>query len=295
MRTAALAALAVALATPVAADAGPAHRYLDRQGGVHGPLEPGEVRVVSAGDEPRTQLRYHVAKGTRVKLALSMKMSVEAGGTPVPQPPSFTLTMVEQCVDVEPSGTMRFEIDMGSMTFDGTGVMTEVMRTGIEAMEHLVLHFRLAPSGAIDDIEVQGQTAASAAVAAQLKDNLEQFAVRMPDRPVGPGAVWKTRRVVRSGGVEMSTVNRYVLRALVGPVATVEVSGRIRAPVQTVNQGGVTVQVTRVRGTGTGTFANDLRRFTVNGQNDMTMDMTLAVNGQVVAMHMVGTVTVTSN
>jgi len=246
----------------------------------------GEVRLLGAGVEPRTQLRYQVAKGTKVTLDMTMRMSMEAGAAPVPQMPVMHMSMNEECIDVEPSGAMRFEVKVGSMTADGSGQMADAMKMAGDMMKDMVYRFRLSPAGKVDDVQVEGLPGSMAQLGTQMKDSIEQFAAPLPEEPVGKGSTWKFKRTGKANGVEMATVNKFELVDLKDGVATFKVEGQVVAPTQTIEQMGIKIKLDKLDGRVTGTIANDLKRFAPTGNFGMTMNMAMSAQGQKIKMKM---------
>lgn len=249
-------------------------------------MPAGQVRLVAAGAAPLTQLRYQVEKGTKVTLDMTMRMSMDAGSVPVPQLPVMHMSMNEECIDVEPSGAMRFEVRVGSLTADGSGQMADAMAMVSDMMKNMVYRFRLSPSGKVDDVQVDGLTGPMAQIGTQLKDSIEQFAAPLPEEPVGKGATWKFKRTGKANGVEMATVNTFELVDLKDGVATFKVDGRVVAPTQTIEQMGIKVRLDKMDGKVSGTIANDLKRFAPSGKFGMTMAMSMSAQGQKVNMKM---------
>jgi|JI10StandDraft_1071094.scaffolds.fasta_scaffold02345_6 hypothetical protein len=247
----------------------------------------GEVRLVGAGVEPRAPLRYRVDKGTHVTMDMVARIGIDAGGMPVPQLPTMRMSMDETCTAVEPSGDMRFEVTVASFDVDGGNPqMAQAMDAVRDMMKNMVYRFRMSPSGKIDDVQVEGLTGPMAQIGNQMKQSIEQFAAPLPEEPVGKGSTWKFKRSGEANGVKMATVNEFELVDLQGDVATFKVKGRVIAPAQSINQGGVSAKLERMDGTVSGTIANDLRRFAPSGTFDMKLDMRMSAMGQTINMKM---------
>lgn len=249
-------------------------------------LPAGEVRLIGAGVDPRTVLRYQVDKGTHVTLDMVMNIGMEAPGVPIPAMPTIKMSLDETCTDVEPSGLMRFEVKVGSITADGTGPMADAMAKATDMMKNMAYRFRLSPSGKVDDVTVDGLTGPMADVGTQLKNAIEQFAAPLPTEPVGKGSTWKFKRAGEANGVKMATVNQFELIDLKDQIATFKVEGRVVAPSQKIEKNGISIQVDKMDGTVHGTIANDLKRFAPAGTFDMTMDMAMSAAGHKIKMHM---------
>ncbi len=243
-------------------------------------LPAGEVRLLAAGAEPRAALRYQVAKGSHSKLAMTMRITLAAGGMPVPQPPVVRMAMDEECVDVEPSGAMRFEVTIGAVTNEGSGQMADAMNMASDMMKNLVYRFRLSPSGQVDAVVVEGLTGPMAELGTQLKDSIEEFAAPLPAEPVGKGATWKFKRSGKTSGIDVATVSEFELVELADQVATFKVSGRVVAPHQTIDRMGMALELVKLEGTVAGTVTNDLRRFAPTGTFGVTTDMTVSLQGK---------------
>ena len=247
-------------------------------------LPAGEVRLLAAGAEPRAVLRYQVAKGSHSKLAMTMRIALAAGGMPVPQPPRVHMAMDEECVDVEPSGAMRFEVTIGSVTTEGSGQMADALNMASDMMKNLVYRFRMSPSGQVDAVVVDGLTGPMAELGTQLKDSIEQFAAPLPAEPVGKGATWKFKRSSKTSGVDVATVSQFELVDLADHVATFKVRGRVVAPHQTIDRMGISLELVKMDGKVSGIVTNDLHRFAPTGTFGVTMDMTVSMRGKELSM-----------
>ncbi len=256
------------------------------KGSIADDLPADQVRLIGAGVAPRTVLKYQVDKGTHVTLDMTMKLGMEAPGLPIPPMPTIKMSMDETCTDVDPSGSMRFEVKVGSITADGSGPMAQAMAQASEMMKDMVYKFRLSPSGQIDDVTVDGLTGPMAEVGAQMKNAIEQFAAPLPADAVGKGSIWKFKRAGEANGVKMATVNQFELIELKDQIATFKVQGRVVAPSQTIEKNGISIKVDKMDGDVHGTIANDLKRFAPAGTFGMTMDMAMSAAGQKIKMHM---------
>jgi hypothetical protein len=248
-------------------------------------LPAGVVQLISAGGEPRTALRYQVAKGTRGTLDMTIKIALAAKGMAVPALPPIRMAMDEECLDVDATGAMRFEVRVASMTSDGTGQMAALMTMVRDMMKNMVYRFRLSPSGKVDEVVVEGLSGPMAELGTQMKDSIEQFAAPLPDEPIGKGATWRFKRAGAANGVDVATVNQYELIALDGQVATFKVDGRVVAPSQTFDRMGASVDLVKMEGKVTGMVTNDLGKYAPTGTFAVTMDLTVRTQGKKLTMH----------
>ena len=249
-------------------------------------LAPGEVKLLGAGVDPKVQLRYAVEKGTHttVDMKVKMKMSVMGQSPPIPV---MKMTMDETCTDVEPDGNMRFEIKVASIDIEATDAQAQQVASRMrDGMGNMVYRFRVTPSGKVDDVQVEGLTGEMAQLGQQMKGAMEQFAAPLPEEPVGKGSKWKYKKSGESNGVTMATVAEFELVDYKDQVATFKVGGRVGAPPQEINQGGVSAKLKKVAGTMSGTIANDLKRMAPTGNFDMDIDMSFEAMGQSATMSM---------
>lgn len=256
------------------------------KGSVVEDMPTGEVVLIGAGVDPRTVLTYQVEKGTHVTLDMVMNIGMEVPGMRTPPMPTIKMSMDETCVDVEPTGAMRFEVKVASITADGTGPMADAMAQAGDAMKNMSYRFRLSPAGKIDDVTVAGLTGPMAQIGSQMKDSIEQFTAPLPTGPVGKGSTWKFKRAGEANGMKMATINQFELLDLQGGVATFKIDGRVVAPAQSIEKNGMSIKLDKMDGKVHGTIANDLKRFAPAGTFGMTMDMAMSAAGQKLTMHM---------
>ncbi|HVV87283.1 MAG TPA: DUF6263 family protein [Kofleriaceae bacterium] len=249
-------------------------------------LPANEVHVLGVGADPKVKLRYDVPKDSHVVLDMKARMGMSSPAMPQAMNFNVDASMDETCTDVEPSGDMRFEIKVASVSVDAPGVPSSAADMVKDAMGNMVYRFRMSPSGKIDDVQVDGLTGPMAQMGESMKQSLEQFAAPLPDDAVGKGSTWKFKRTAEANGVKMATLAKFELVDFKDGVATFNVDGRVVAPKQTIEKNGISVELKKMDGTISGTIANDLHRLAPQGNFKMTIDMTMGAMGKSIGMKM---------
>ena len=146
---------------------------LDDDTGAAAAIDPPEVELLDAGNEPRRALRLDLEEGTEVSATLQFEEEVLTEDDETPQPPQagqveLRLTVIEV---VDGETTIAFSYDAVAMDGpDGAGNPLE----GVEGEMVLDERSRLIAT-------------------TQSAQGLDQLPIALPEEEVGEGAVWEVR------------------------------------------------------------------------------------------------------
>jgi hypothetical protein len=250
------------------------------------------VKVVVAGSEPRTLLRYHVAKGTTNQIALALDVDIDAGGQGGPLP---TLVMTSEVVadDVLPDGSTRVRTTITNVAArdrPGSPVGAEQMAEQTVLMRGLVLRGTLTPEGALREIKLD--TAGKILPPAlrtqldTLSRSFEQVAMPLPRTPVGVGASWIHSKTFEQGGMLMTTTTTFSLTAIDGDTLSFQSATLVSGKDQAVTQGGTTIEVKNLSGKGSGKGTVDLSRMMMTGELVAELGSDMSAQGETTRMSM---------
>lgn len=227
------------------------------KGNKEAPIERPDLQMVSSGNEPRKLLRYHVPKGTSQGLELTIDMTLNAGemgGTL----PTVAMSLLIAAEDVTPDGSMKLHttvVDAVARDKPESKVSAAALSGPLDAMKGIALTSTLAPNGRLSKSQVDGGKQLAPDVQAQLNalsSSFENVLMSLPNEPVGMGAVWRTSRDITQNGLRLTSVNTYAIIALSDDAITYTLDTDVHGADQQITQGGATVDIKDITGTGGG-------------------------------------------
>jgi hypothetical protein len=256
-----------------------------------GPPSDGIALVTASVGTPQRSLRYHLVKGARTALEFAITMEINAGCRDSRLP---TLVMAVDIAvdDVLPDASAKIRYTISSATArerPGTVVPASAMNAMTPMLAGLSYTATLLPDGKLQDVNVHTPKSLPAAMTAQvdqLRQNLEQVAMRFPDEAIGVGAKWTTRKTVSQTGLEMVTVTTVEVTSIAGDTVGFTYASTVSAPDQTVVQDGVLAQVMDIGGGGSGKGTIDLAHMTMTGELAAEFRGTISAKGQTAPMKM---------
>src|SRR5687767_7850457 len=183
------------------------------------PPSPPDLQMVSAGDEPRRLLRYHLPKGAKQGLEVAIDLDLEAGEVGGPLP-TLAITMLLAVEDVLPDARMKLHVTIVDATAHDRAeskVPASALSGPLDAMKGIAISGLLSPNGRLGSVAVEGGKQLPESVAAQLASltaSFEQTMMPLPDVPVGVGAVWRNSRTIEQNSLKLTAVNSVTLTAL---------------------------------------------------------------------------------
>lgn len=269
------------------------------KGGKEAPIERPDLQMVSSGNEPRKLLRYHVAKGTSQGLELTIDMTLNAGemgGTL----PTVVMSLLIAAEDVRADGSMKLHttvVEAVARDKPESKVAATALSGPLDAMKGIALTSTLAPDGRLSKSQVEGGKQLPPDVQTQLNalsTSFENVLMSLPNEPVGMGAVWRTSRDITQNGLKLTSVNTYAITAMNGDTITYTLDTDVHGADQQITQGGTTVEIKDITGTGAGRGVINLDRldFETDLSAEFRSKMTTPGEPQPTAMKMTTTMRV---
>lgn len=220
-------------------------------------VEPPDLQIVSSGNEPRKLLRYHIAKGTTQGLELTVDMTLNAGemGGPLP---TVVMSMLLAAEDVGADGSVKLHttvVDAVAKDRAESKVAATALSGPLDAMKGIAMTATLASNGRISKSQVEGAKQLPPDVQAQLNaltSSFENVLMTLPNEPVGAGAVWRSSRAIEQNGLKLTSVNTFAITAIDGDTVKYTIDTEVHGADQQVTQGGTTVEIKDITGTGGG-------------------------------------------
>jgi hypothetical protein len=220
-------------------------------------IEPPDIQIVSSGNEPRKLLRYHIPKGTSQALELTVDMTLNAGemGGPLP---TVVMSMLLAAEDVGADGSVKLHttvVDAVARDRAESKVAASALSGPLDGMKGIALSSTLAANGRISKSQVEGGKQLPPDVQSQLNaltSSFENVLMPMPNEPVGVGAVWRSSRDIQQNGLKLTSVNTFSITGMTGDTINYSIDTEVHGADQQVTQGGATVEIKDITGTGGG-------------------------------------------
>jgi hypothetical protein len=239
------------------------------------------VEMVSQGAMPHQTLRYQLTRG--VKTAVEMEIDAEIA-TPTFQRTMPTTVMVMElgADDVLPDGNAKVRTTIARASArERTGAQTSIEAANAQAMmlSGMTITGTLTPAGKLLEPRLEGGSKLPAQAAAQLASvvaQAQEVAMPLPEPGVGAGAIWRVRRDATQLGIKMQTLTEIQVTAIEDKRVTYAMRTEVKGDNQHTTIEGVEVDVTNVRGSGTGKGVLDLGRMVMFGEQSLELGFDLA-------------------
>jgi len=257
------------------------------------------VKLVLAGAEPRTAMRYAAQTGSEQVANLAMTTELELGATGQKMPtllPKTRMTIGTKVTAVDATGETRFgltitDADLAEGAAAGGTRAGEKLAEVIRGMKGLtgdkvasargVSHqFALAAPAGSDGIMA---TAALKPVMQGFERAIDQMTVPFPEEAIGVGAKWEVSQKVVEAGMTLDQTTTFEVTAVKGQRVSLRFTVTLAAPpgkLESTFAGGLAADVKSLTGSGDGTIEVDLGKVlpvALNAKNRIAMSLELAL------------------
>ena len=247
------------------------------------------ITVLDAGVEPRRPLRYHLAKGATKSLQLSIDIDMDFPGQfsgPLP-----TMRMIGDLAfgDTQPDGSTAMTMTMHDIHLadrPGAPPAAELLQKRLGGLEGFVLRGDLSPLGAMTNVTTEAKNVPPdlRGQLDQMTSNLQQIALPLPPEPLGVGARWDLEKQAQQAGMRLTTITHFTVVKLDGDVVTFHTAVEVKAPKQSIQQDGFTIDVEALTGGGSGDGTVDLATFALSGTSSNGFHAEMSAAGQKTSM-----------
>jgi len=183
---------------------------------------PPTVKLLEAGNEPRSVLRLKPKAGDTETVVMTMRMNneMEMGGAkrPMPRNPPSVLTTRVLIDSVGPEGDIHctatiVKAEAGS-TEGSDAKSVEATKAMLAGVPGLTFKMVISDRGFTRLIEVQPVKASTPGVSQMIKnvnDSLSKVSMPLPEEPIGVGARWQSEGAVTSNGLTIDQTATYTL------------------------------------------------------------------------------------
>ena len=227
-----------------------------------------QVELLTAGAEPRQELRFKPVVGSKETASMTMNMnlamSVEGKAVPAFKMPATVMTTDAIVTKVDPNGDIHYEFSYTDADIVGDTTLPPELINKMRAEINKMKGFK---GSAI--VDSRGQTKKASFILPQnlepsLKQMLEQMSKSMeqlsspvPQQAVGIGAKWRVSSAVNVSGISLNQIVTYELVDIKDGVATLNITLEQQAPpsqklTSPQSPKGITLSIKSYNGTGQG-------------------------------------------
>ncbi|HWC59941.1 MAG TPA: hypothetical protein VHC44_09635 [Verrucomicrobiae bacterium] len=190
------------------------------------------VKLLEAGAEPRSVLRYHVKAGDKQTAIMTMKMKLDMANPPagpdgkpitIPTIPTMSIPMDITVQNVAANGDVTYEMVMEEASLaQDTNTPPEViqaMQKALAGIKGLTTVGIMSNRGIVKKVDVKSPPNADPQmrqVMDQMKEGTSNLSVPLPDEPVGAGAKWETKKTTKVQTASVEQTGTYELVSVDG-------------------------------------------------------------------------------
>lgn len=234
------------------------------------------IEMVHRGAMPHQPLRYQLTRGVRT--AVELELDVDMVTPTFQRTMPTTVTVMEVGADevlADGSAKVRTKI-LRAMAREraGAAVSLEAVNAQAAMLSGVEITGTLTPRGKVQAPRVEasaGVPPKTASGIAALVAQAEEVAMPLPEPGVGVGATWRVRRDVVELGIKMETLTEIEVTSIDGPRVGYVMRTEARGDDQHATIDGTPVDVTKIRGSGTGQGVIDLSRMVVFGEQSVEL------------------------
>lgn len=178
-----------------------------------------DVKLLSAGNEPRKALRLAPKAGDTQKALMTLQMAMGPGGGELMKIPAIKIALQIETKSVTPEGDINNEMRIEDVTLDeasgGAAQMAEAMKAGLGTVKGMVVASTITDRGVSKKVEVKypaGADPTARQAMEQMKDSFMNTQVVLPEEAVGPDAKWEIKQKIKTQGM---TIDQKVTQHLV--------------------------------------------------------------------------------
>lgn len=224
------------------------------------PIAKSPVKLVDAGAEPRSVLRFHPKAGDKQDIIMTVKTSMDTGVTNVPPVsiPAMTIPMDLTVKSVGANGDITYEMVVGDVGMaEDTNTppqVAETLKAALSGFKGVTVLGVMSDRGINKKTEVKSTGSTNPQMQQALegvKEGLANADSPFPDEAVGAGAKWEYKKSSKlQGGISGENMASYQLLTADGEHITTSV-----VTTQNANRQGI-----QIAGSGNGTNTLDLSK-----------------------------------
>lgn len=271
-----------------------------------------QVKLISAGGEPRKALRLHPAVGDKQSLTLTMKMEMDmgaaTGGMPPMKLPEMKFGTDATIRSITPNGDITFGLLFTESGIvgdpDPSNPMSAMMADGMATLKGSTATCTMSDRGTMISQSFKVSENAAPMVRQSFEQSKESFSqITLPEEAVGVGAKWEVKEKKTTQGMTLDQTSTFEITAIEGDILTLRTTLNQHAANQKIENPampGMKMDLTKLTSEGSGTGKVDLSKampivtemkmksetsmsMNLGGQNQpmtMKMDMTMRIESK---------------
>lgn len=261
-----------------------------------------QVKLVTAGTEPRNVLRLQPKTGDQQEAVLTMQMAMEMLVGEMGQPmklPALKTTMALTVTGISDNGDITYNLTIADVEVsDEPGVMpqmADMMRSSMGTVKGRSINGILSNRGISKGTEAKipaGADPQTRQYLDQLKESFSILTVVLPEEAVGIGGKWEAREALKSQGMTLDQTTTYELLSTEDGKLGLKIDVSQHAAnqkIQTPAMPGMKVNLHKMTGKGVGNVAASLGQVlpsqaSIDSHTEVSMSMSAA--GQQQSMNM---------
>ena len=236
--------------------------------------QPTQLQLITAGTEPRQELRLKPQTNTKqlMTMTMNMDMAMTFAGQAMPKikTPATVMKMEVLVTQVDANGDIhsKFTYTEGDVVADASVApeILESVRSGIKKMVGLTGTLITDNRGQVKTSSIilpEGVDPLTKTFLEQLSNSLAQMSSPMPQEAVGIGAKWRESSQLKISSINMNQSALYELVSLKDNVATLNVTVEQQANTQELTLPGIPADSANV----------SLKSLTSQGQGQMNLSL----------------------
>lgn len=219
-----------------------------------------KVTVISTGTGPKRALRYKAVAGSKERLDMTMKMSVEVAipgeGAQAMDAPAVNMGMNIDITSVSPNGDIGVALVITEASMEGAGIPPGVL----DPVKGLAAVMTMTPRGLVKEMKFDESKIVDPMMKQVLSSSgLDRLAAPMPEEEVGVGAKWVVEQALDANGIQMTQKSTFEVVAMDPTSTTLALALEQSAAEQKITPpgmpGNVSATIVEMKGTGTGQMA----------------------------------------
>jgi hypothetical protein len=253
------------------------------------------VKLLDAGAQPRTALRYKFQANRTEKMVMemSMAMAMEIGDQkgPETQVPATRMTMTIDSKKVSPEGDLHYEFELEQVEVlpkpDANPAMVNAMKQQMSSMQGLSGSATVTSRGFTKDVEIKPLPGIDPQIRQfmdNMKQSMNQMSAPLPEEPVGTGARWQVTMPVETPAMKLTQIATYTLSEIQGDKVKFDVAIKQSTPPQHIDTPGtapgVKSSLESINSSGTGTVELQMTNLVPTSNINMTTTSVTSANNQ---------------
>jgi hypothetical protein len=262
------------------------------------------IKLLEPGGEPKEALRFKIAKGTKQRAEMTMRMDIEISmnGTAVPKTavPAIKMVMDFEATDVNSIGDVSLSMRVAEATMvEDPSTPPEVaaaVKASLSQLTSLTATTVVSDRGFIKqaDFSLPGEGDPQLGQLMDgMKQSMQQLTAPLPAEPVGAGARWQVEHDIAQNGINLKQTEIVTLQGIRGSEIDLGIELTQKAGAQTMKlpgvPAGVDAQLVSMTSQGSGATTSDVTKLVpVKSKMGAKMEMKTKISaaGQVQNMEM---------